>query len=301
MKELCPKCEVAYSNAAQDASKQQQQAEAAITNGAKVIVLDPVDSTAASAIANRAAAQNIPVVAYDRLVKDADIDYYISFNNEEVGKLQGNALLKKLQDDGTVDKGQIVMINGSPTDNNAADFKKGALSVLQGKVKIGKEYDTPEWSADQAQREMEQAITAIGKANIVGVYAANDGTAGGAIAAMTSAGFNPIPPTTGQDAEIAGLQRIVAGTQYMTVYKPIKPEAEDAAILAYALLTGKAPSGVKLTTVNNGKKDVKSVILTPIAVTQQNLKDTVIKDGFHKASEICTEQYAAACQKLGIS
>ena len=189
-KELCADCEIIYSNADQDAAKQQQQAEAAITKGAKVLVLDPVDAASAGAIVNRAKQSQIPVISYDRLITDADIDYYISFDNEQVGKLQGESLVKKLTDDGA--KGSLIMINGAPTDNNAKLFKEGAHSVIDtSDYKVAKEYDTPDWSPDKAQQEMEQAITAVGKDGFVGVYAANDGTAGGAIAAMKGNGIDP--------------------------------------------------------------------------------------------------------------
>jgi D-xylose transport system substrate-binding protein len=296
-KELCPSCEILYSNADQDASKQQQQAEAALTKGAKVLVLDPVDGKSAANIAAKAQQQGVKVVSYDRLTQ-GPIDAYISFDNERVGKLQGEGLLEALGNKAS--GGQIVMINGDPTDNNATLFKKGAHSALDGKVTIGKEYDTPEWSPDNAQREMEQAITALGKDKIVGVYAANDGTAGGAIAALKGAGVSPLPPVTGQDAELAGIQRILAGEQALTVYKPIKPEAEMAAQLAYDLLQGMPPSGTT-TTVKNDTKDVPSVILDPIVVTKENVKDTVIKDEYWTVDEVCTGQYAKACASAGLS
>jgi D-xylose transport system substrate-binding protein len=301
MKELCPDCDILYSNADQDAAKQQQQAEAAITKGAEVLVLDPVDAASAGAIVNRAKQSQIPVISYDRLITDADIDYYISFDNETVGKLQAESLTKKLEEDGK--KGSIVMINGAPTDNNASLFKKGAHSVIDNSgFKVAKEYDTPDWSPDKAQQEMEQAITALGKDGFVGVYAANDGTAGGAIAAMKSAGIDPKSrPTTGQDAELAGIQRIVAGEQYMTVYKAYKPEAETAAELAYALLQGEEPaSGLVNEKIDNGQEKVPSVILDPVAVTVDNINDTVIKDGLWTAADICTGKYAAACEEAGI-
>jgi D-xylose transport system substrate-binding protein len=298
VKALCSSCQLIYSNADQDASKQQQQAEAAITNGAKVLVLDPVDSASAGAIVTRAAQSKIPVISYDRLITGAAVDYYISFDNQQVGKLQATTLVKKLGN-----KGTIFMINGAPTDNNAKLFKQGAHSVLdKSGVKIGKEYDTPDWSPDKAQTEAQQAITALGKNGFQGVYAANDGTAGGAIAAMKGAGVTPsTKPTTGQDAELAGIQRIVAGDQYMTVYKAYKPEAEDAATLAVALVQGKqAPAGLVTTKTNNGKTDVPSIILTPVAVTQSNIKDTVVKDGLYTVNQICTSAYKAACTKIGL-
>jgi len=299
VKELCSDCDIIYSNADQDASKQQQQAEAAITKGAKVLVLDPVDAASAGAIVTRAKQSDIPVISYDRLITDSDIDYYISFDNEQVGKLQGDSLVKKLKDDGK--SGSIVMINGAPTDNNATLFKKGAHSVIDSSgFKVAKEYDTPDWSPDKAQQEMEQAITAIGKDGFVGVYAANDGTAGGAIAAMKGNGVDPKKiPTTGQDAELAAIQRILIGEQYMTVYKAIKPEAEQAAELAVQLAKGETPAAPK-DKVNNGTKDVPSILLTPVAVTKDNVNDTIVKDGFWSVDEICTAKYASACKQAGI-
>ncbi len=299
MTELCADCEIIYSNADQDAAKQQQQAEAAITQGAKVLVLDPVDAASAGAVVQRAKQSQIPVISYDRLITDADIDYYISFDNEKVGQLQGESLVSKLEEDGA--KGDIIMINGAPTDNNATLFKKGAHSVIDDSgFKVAKEYDTPDWSPDKAQQEMDQAITAVGKDGFVGVYAANDGTAGGAIAAMKGQGVDPTKiPVTGQDAELAAIQRILVGEQYMTVYKAIKPEAEAAAELAVALAKGEEPEQPS-DSVPNGMKDVPSILLEPIAVTKDNINDTIVKDEFWSVDEICTGKYAAACKEAGI-
>jgi D-xylose transport system substrate-binding protein len=303
VKALCPDCSIIYSNADQDASKQQQQAEAALTKGANVLVLDPVDSASAAGIAQRAKQSNVPVISYDRLILNAPVDYYISFDNNKVGELQATSLVDKLKDLGKT-SGKLVQINGAPTDNNAKLFKEGATGVLsKSSYKVAKNYDTPDWSPDKAQTEMEQAITAVGKNGFVGVYAANDGTAGGAIAAMKSAGIDPKKiPITGQDAELAAIQRILDGEQYMTVYKAIKPEAEAAAELAVALAQGKdAPANLVNGKTDNGSAQVPSVLLTPVAVTKDNVKDTIIKDGFWKASEICTSEYAKACTAAGIS
>ncbi|MBA3468487.1 MAG: sugar ABC transporter substrate-binding protein [Herpetosiphonaceae bacterium] len=303
MKQLCPTCEVIYNNANADASLQLQQAEAALTNGVQVMVLDPVDSAAAAIIADKAKAQGVPVISYDRLILNSDgVSYYISFDNEQVGKLQAQSLVDELARLGKTNP-QIVMINGSPTDNNAALFKKGAHSIFDplvaaGKLTIVKEYDTPGWSPDEAQNEMQQALTAMGN-KVDGVYAANDGTGGGAIAAMKSAGLNPLPPITGQDAELAAVQRIIVGEQYMTVYKAIKPEAEAAAEIAYALLT-KTPVNNASSKVANGKLDVPSVLLTPLAVTSANIGDTIVKDAFWSLEQICTGDFAAACATVGL-
>jgi D-xylose transport system substrate-binding protein len=306
MKELCPSCEIIYSNANQDATVQLSQAEAALTNGAQVLVLDPVDSAAAATIADKAKAQNVPVIAYDRLVLNSSgVNYYISFDNEEVGKLQAQSLVDELNKM-DIKNPSIVMINGSPTDNNAGLFKKGAHSVFDplvtaGNLTIAKEYDTPDWSPDQAQTEMQQALTALGN-KVDGVYAANDGTASGAIAAMKAAALKPLPPVTGQDAELAGIQRILTGEQFMTVYKAIQPEAEAAAQLAFDLFTdAKVPASMTGgKTVNNGKMDVPSVLLVPVAVTKDNIKDTVVKDNFWSIQKICTTTYADACKAAGL-
>src|SRR6476661_3706507 len=197
VKELCSGCQSVYSNADQDASKQQQQAEAALTQGVKVMVLDPVDGAAAAAIVNQANAKNVPVISYDRLLLNSKPDYYVEFDSPSVGKIRGQALVDKLKADGK--KGGIVMINGAPTDNNAKLFKQGAHSVIdKSGYKVLKEYDTPDWTPAKAQSEMDQAISALGKNGFVGVYAANDGTAGGAIASMKGAGIDPSTrPTTG--------------------------------------------------------------------------------------------------------
>ena len=302
VKALAPDAEILYSNANQDAAEQQSQADAALTNGANVLVLDPVDSASAASIVKKAALQKVPVISYDRLILNSDVNYYVSFDNEQVGKLQGTALLDKLTKSGDAGK-TIVMINGAPTDNNAKLFKAGAHSILDGKVKIGAEYDTPDWSPDKAQTEMDQAITKLGKAGFVGVLCANDGTAGGAIASMKGAGIDPkTKPTTGQDAELAGIQRILLGEQYMTVYKAIKLEAEAAAELAVSLGKGQAaPSTMQLSKVNNGTKDVPSVLLTPVAVFKDNIKTTVVADGFWTVKQILnTPALVAAGNLVGL-
>jgi D-xylose transport system substrate-binding protein len=296
VKELCSGCEIVYSNADQDASKQQQQAEAALTQGVKVMVLDPVDGAAAATIVNQANQKGVPVISYDRLLLNSKPDYYVEFNSPSVGKIQGQSLTDKLGG-----KGTIIMINGAPTDNNAKLFKEGAHSVIdKSGIKVAKEYDTPDWSPDKAQSEMEQAITAVGKGKFQGVYAANDGTAGGAIAAMKSAGIDPkTVPVTGQDAELAAIQRILAGEQYMTVYKPIKPLADKAAEWAVLLVQGKKPTDATATE-NNGKSDVPTIKLDVVPVTKDKVKDTVIADGFWKASDVCTGAYKSACADAGI-
>ena len=288
VKELCSDCKLLYSNATQDAAKQQNQADAALTQGADVLVVDAVDAGSAGAIVEKAKAQDVPVVSYDRLITNSDVDYYVSFENVDVGKLQGETLIKGLKDQNKP-TGPVVMIAGDPADNNAKLFKQGANEALKaGNVKIAKSYDTPGWDASKAENEMQQAITSLGNNGFAGVLGANDDMAGGAIAAMKSAGINPdTRPSTGQDATVAGLQRILTGEQFMTVWKAIKPEAGAAAQIAVALAKGDdVPSDLINQQVDNGQKKVPSVILTPVAILKNNV-DEVIKGGDVKAADLC--------------
>ncbi|MFD5792690.1 sugar ABC transporter substrate-binding protein [Streptomyces diastatochromogenes] len=292
------KADFQYNNARQDANLQAQQVDTMITNKVDVLILDAVDAKAIQNSVQKAVDAGIKVVAYDRLA-EGPISAYTSFDNEEVGKTQGTALLKALGSKATKSS-KIVMVNGSVTDPNAAQFKKGAHSVLDGKVTIAKEYDTKEWSPDNANSEMESAISAVGKGKIAGVYSANDGMAGGIITALKAAGLSV--PVTGQDAELAGVQRIVTGDQYMSVYKPYAPEADAAAEMAVALAQGKSLDTVAKDKVSSGSaKDVPSVLVPVTALTKDNIKDTVIKDGVYTAAEICTGKYKSACDKLGIN
>src|SRR4051812_14218133 len=209
--QLCPDCEVVYSNADQDAGKQLQQAEAAITKQVDVMVLDAVDVKAAASIVAKAKQAQIPVISYGRLVADADLDYYVSIDPFKVGQQQAQSLVEAL---GGGSGKRVVMINGSPTDSNSAPYKNGAHDVLEkAGVKIVKEFDTPDWSPDKAQQEMDQAITAVGADGFDAVYVANDGMAGGAIAALKGAKIDPkTHPVTGQDAELEGVQRILSAS-----------------------------------------------------------------------------------------
>jgi D-xylose transport system substrate-binding protein len=302
VKSVCPTCSVIYENANQDASEQQSQADSVLARGIDAMVLDPVDATSASTIVAKANAQHVPVISYDRLVSGGDLAAYISFDNVRVGRLQATTLQKKLAQDGSP-KGPIVMLNGDPTDNNAHLFKQGASSVFsRDGVKIAKSYDTQGYTPANAQNEVQQAITALGNNGFAGVYDANDGIASGAITAMKDAGINPASrPTTGQDAELDGIQRILAGQQYMTVYKAVKNEAIDAAKLAVALAKGRPlPANLVNQHTKSGKTSVPSVILTPVAVTKKNVASTVIKDGYWTPAQICTSAFASACKAAGI-
>ncbi|WP_420000579.1 substrate-binding domain-containing protein [Streptomyces boninensis] len=295
------KAKLLYSNAKQDANLQRQQAETMITKKVDALIVDAVDSKAIATTVKKADDAGIPVVAYDRLA-EGPIKAYTSFDNETVGKAQGTALLKALG--GKAKDGKIVMMNGSATDPNAAQFKKGALSVLEGKVDIGRRYDTKDWKPVNAKSNMDGAITALGKKNIVGVYSANDTMAGAIIQSMKNAGFDkPLPPVTGQDAELAGVQRVVAGEQYMSVYKSYKQEAEVAGSMAVALAQGKKLDGIAKTKVDSPTaKGVPSVLVPVVPLTKsvESINDTVIKDKLWSVSEICTPKFKAACDKLGL-
>jgi D-xylose transport system substrate-binding protein len=296
--ELCgDECEVLYFNADQDETKQQEQVASALTQGADVLVLDPVNGAGAGGMVADAQAEDIPVIAYDRFIEG--VDYYMSFDNNTVGQMQGEALVEAMGD-----TGDILMLNGAPSDPNAAQFKAGAHSVIDASgLTIVDEYDNPDWSPENAQSYVTDQITAIGAENIDGVYAANDGQAGGVVAALLGAGVaaEDLPPITGQDAELAAVQRIVAGEQTVTIYKPIPIEAETAAEVAVNLALGEEVPTTSETGVEQSDfEGVTSYIFDPIAVTQDNVADTVIADGFYSAEDICTDAYADACEAAGI-
>ena len=303
VKKLCPDCEILYYNADQDVPTQQQQVETAITEEADVMVLDPVDSASAGGLASQAKSAGIPVVSYDRLILNADLDYYVAFDSATVGEQQGESLSQKLDEEGSP-QGPIVMINGDPQDNNAKLFNQGATSVFdKDGVEIAREFDTPDWLPENAQREMDQAITALGEDGFEAVYAANDGTAGGAIAALKGAGIDPASkPVTGQDAELAAVQRIIAGEQYMTVYKPYKTLAENAAAIAVPLATGEeVPQDLINAEYDNGTEQVPTNQIDTIPVsTPKEIEDSIIADDLWSVDEICTQQYAQACKQAGI-
>jgi D-xylose transport system substrate-binding protein len=292
---ICPGCTPLYNNANADATKQQQQFNAAIAQGAKAIVLDPVDSTAAASLVNTAKAQGIKVIAYDRPIPSIPADYYVSFDNEAIGKTIAQSLVQKLKQ-GQIPAGAgILEVNGSPTDAAAGLIKKGIHEGLEGSgITTLAEFDTPDWTPSKAQDWVAGQITRFGN-KIVGVVAANDGTGGGAIAAFKAAGVNPVPPITGNDATLAGVQLIVAGDQYNTISKPSEIVAGAAADVAYKLLSGEDPGGkTKLF-------DTPTQLFDPKLITQQNVQSDLIAPGIVKSSDICTANYASACQKLGVS
>ncbi|MER6274352.1 sugar ABC transporter substrate-binding protein [Streptomyces sp. NPDC001797] len=297
VKSLCADCTVDYANAAGDAAKQAQQVSTMVTKGVKVIVISAQDSAAIKSSIDAAVAKGVKVVAYDRLAQ-GKVSAYVSFDNVKVGELQGQALLDALGSKATT-KSKVVMINGDDADPNAGQFKQGAHKALDGKVNIAYE-QSGLWKDTVAAQKMKAAITQLGAKNIAGVYSANDGMAGGIATTLKGAGISGIP-LTGQDAELAGIQRIVAGTQSSTVYKAFKPEADAAATIAVDLLQGKSISSLATTTQTSGSGDqVPSQLLTPVSVTKANIKDTVIKDGLYTVSDICTSEFAKACKAAGL-
>src|SRR6266516_3293893 len=272
---LCSNCAVDYRNAGGDAAAQVQQAASALAAGAGVLVLDPVDPKAASAIVDAAAKRKVPVIAYDRLVMNTSgLAYYVSFDNETVGALQGKSLLSAMK---TATKPTIVMINGDADDPEAKAIKKAAHAALDGKVIVATDFDAPSWNEASAQSAMAKSLVAL-QNKVDGVYAANDEVAGGVVAALKAARVKAMPPVTGEEAELA-------------------------ATLAYDLVFGVSVSeavvGGKL--VNNGERDVPAVLVQPVAVTRKSLISTVVADGLWTRSQLCTAEYAQACRAAGLS
>ncbi len=292
--------EADISNAEGDKSTQQQQAEQAITNGAKVLLLVNLDSGSGAAIAANAKSQGVKVIDYDRLTLDTDAnDYYVSFDNTKVGELQGQGLVDCV---GNKQGAQIAVLNGSPTDNNATLFKNGYDSVINPKFDSGDwkeigDQSVPDWDNQKALTIFEQMLQANNN-KVDGVLAANDGLGNAAISALKQRKL-PQVPVTGQDATLEGIQNIVNGDQCMTVYKPTKQEADAAADLAIALAKGEKPNATT-SPVDNGTKKVPSVLLTPIAITKDNIKDYLGEVDFPTKEDICVGKVAAKCTELGL-
>jgi D-xylose transport system substrate-binding protein len=305
IKKLCPTCTVLNYNAqTEDAAKQQQQAEAALAAGAKILVLCPVDGKAAKVIADMAAKKGVPVVTYERLVTGSkNVKAFVTHDAVEIGRIQATTLIAASKALGISDK-PILMVHGSVTASDAALFKKGAQDAFKAAgVKVLEEFDTPGWDPAKAQAQMDQWITKYGKDGFGAVYAANDGTAGGVIASMKAAGIDPSKhPVSGQDADQAATQRIVAGEQYMSVFRPLKQAATFAATAAWDVLNKKPLSkSVYKTTTNNGAWAVPTLINPTTAITKTNLKKVIIDGGYATAESLCTPAYAAACKAAGIT
>lgn len=289
VKEANPDAKVKYSNANQDATQQQQQFEAAVTEGVDAIVLDPVDASAVASALSKAEAKKIPVVAYDRFFEGAN--YYTSFDNKKIGNLQGQAVLDGLKAEGTdPTSGPVWMVNGDPKDPNAADFKAGAEETLKDAgVDIAESHDTLDWNPDDARKWVEGQLQSAEEEPIA-IYAANDGTAGGVLAATKKARVEPV--VTGQDAEVDGLQNILRGDQYATIYKSIPPQAEFAANAAVALAGGEKPEG------STTYKDTPTDFVEAKVVTKDSVKD-IVGDQI-KAEDICTGDVKKLCEDAGV-
>ena len=295
MEKLCPKCTVVYQNANADVALQQQQFNSVIAQGAKVIVLDPVDSAAAAGLVQLAQSQGIKVIAYDRPIPDKPADYYVSFDNEGIGKAIAESLVQHMKSAGVPEGSGVLQINGSPTDAAAGLIRDGIHKGLENSgFKTLAEFDTPDWAPPKAQEWAAGQITRFG-ADIKGVVAANDGTGGGAIAAFKAAGVDPVPPVTGNDATIAALQLIISGDQYNTISKPSEIVAAAAANVAVKLLKGETVEA-KTTLYNT-----PSELFVPAVVTSENIKAEIFDKGINKPEEICTGEYAEGCKKLGIT
>ncbi|MFJ9589506.1 sugar ABC transporter substrate-binding protein [Streptomyces acidicola] len=290
---------VDYANAEGKATTQSRQLERMVADEVDILVVDAVDAKGIASGVKRAKDAGIPVIAYDRLAQ-GPIDAYISFDNELVGQVQGRALVEKL---GTSAANKIIMMNGATTDPNAAQFKDAALSELQDGVEIAKEYDTKDWDPKYAKANMEKAVKAVGLDDIAGVYAANDGIAGAVIDVLKTSGASSIPPVTGQDAELTAVQRIVSGDQYMSVYKSYPQEANAAAEMAVAKVQGRTIEFDALTRERVDSPTTENVpaqLVSVVALTKDNIKDTVVADGIHTVKQICTSDYTAACQEIGL-
>ena len=261
---------------------QLRQAESLLTQGIDVLVVIPHNAEVAASIVEAAKREKVPVISYDRLIRNSEPDLYISFDNEKVGEMQAKYLLERAP------KGNYVLIGGAPTDNNAKMFRQGQMRVLQpaidkGDVKIVADQWARDWLADEALKHTENALTQADN-EVAAIVASNDATAGGAIQALNSQGLSGKVFISGQDADLAALQRIVAGTQTMTVYKPVSQLAAKAAEAAVAL--GKNEKMPTARIVNNGKIDVPSILLEPITVDKNNLAETVLKDGYQKSEDV---------------
>lgn len=294
MGDLCSDCTLIYQNGNADVALQQQQFNSVIAQGASVVVLDPVDSAAAAALVEIARAQDVRVIAYDRPIPDSPADFYVSFDNEGIGYAIAQSLVEHLQAQGVPEGSGVLQINGSPTDAAAGLIRDGIDRALDASPYATlSEFDTPDWAPPRAQEWAAGQITRFGD-DIVGVVAANDGTAGGAIAAMRAAGVDPVPPITGNDATIAALQLIISGDQYNTISKPSEIVAAAAAEVAVQLLNGETPEAT--TTLYN----TPSQLFVPAVVTRENIKAEIFDTGIQSAAEICTAEYADACGELGI-
>jgi D-xylose transport system substrate-binding protein len=290
-------------NAQGDKTQFQTIADQMITGGATVLLIVNLDSGTGKAVIDKAKAQGVGVIDYDRLTLNGGASYYVSFDNVAVGKLQGEGLVKCLAEK-NVKNPVVAELNGSPTDNNATLFKQGYDSVLQPKYDSkdytkGPDQSVPDWNNTTGGTMFEQMLTQTNN-KIDGVLAANDGLGNAAITVLKRNGLNGKVPVTGQDATVQGLQNILVGDQCMTVYKAVKQEADAAAALAISLAKGETTSTGQTVKDPESGKEVPSKLLTPQSITKDTVK-AVVADGFVTKDELCTAAYAAACTAAGIA
>jgi D-xylose transport system substrate-binding protein len=284
------------SNAQGDPATQRSQAEQAVTEGAKVILLTNLDSGSGAAIIGAAKAQGVTMIDYDRLTLKGDADYYVSGDATEAGRLQGQGLVDALDKAGAKSPA-IAMLHGAPTDSFATDLQKGYKEVLKpkldsGEYKLAAEQAVPNWDGQQALTIFEQMLQKSGN-QIDGVVAANDTLANAVISALQARHLDLVP-VTGLDATAGALQHILAGEQAMTVYFSIKDQATKAANLAVQIARGEKPTGVD-TSVDNGTKEVPTIFLKPVTIHKDNIADTVIADDFVSWDEVCVGKYEKYC------
>ncbi|MGW1617155.1 sugar ABC transporter substrate-binding protein [Streptomyces sp. NPDC002285] len=292
---------VLYANAEASVDKQSKQFQRMIDDKVDVILVDAVDARLIAPDVQKSRDAGIPVIAYDRLAQ-GPIDAYVSHDNELVGQVQGRAITEAFATKASSSK--VVMMNGDPSDPNTAQFKKGALDELEGEVDIVTQYDTDKWSPAAAKANMKQAIKSVGLDRIAAVYAANDGIAGAVIEALKEAGASRIPPVTGQDANLDAVQRIVAGKQYMTVYKPFLDEATYAAQMAVNKVRGRDIAFDALTrdSVDSPtQQDIPAMLVPVVSLTKRNIKRTLIADGVYTVRQICTAAYVKDCDAIGLT
>ncbi|WTD79850.1 substrate-binding domain-containing protein [Streptomyces sp. NBC_01635] len=292
---------VVYANAEGSTARQSEQLGRMVADEVDVIIVAAVDARAVAPDVEKARKADIPVIAYDRLA-EGPIDAYVSHDNELVGEVQGRAIVDALGAE--AENRKVVMMNGEPADPNTALFKDGAMTELNGNVDIAESYDTEKWLPAVAKANMKKAMKAVGADDVAAVYAANDGMAGAVIEAMEEAGVSDIPPVTGQDADLEAVQRIVAGTQHMTVYKSFLLEAGGAAEMAVARVQGRDIQFDSLTgerVDSPTQKDIPSMLVPVVALTQDNIEDTVVRDGVYDVEDICTAKYRPACASIGLT
>ena len=285
-------------NAQGDQQRQRSQGDQCLTNGAKVILVDALNSGVGASIENAAAVKKVKTIDYDRLVLDGKASYYVSFNNVAVGKLQGRGVVSGLKAKNLYSKQPVIAeLNGAPTDNNAKLFKQGYDSILNplykaGTFKKGPDQSVPDWDNQKARTIFDQMLVSTGN-KINGVAAANDGLAGAVVASLKAHKLKALP-LSGQDATPQGVQNILSGWQTMTVYKSVKAEAAAAARVAIAIIKKKPVTGINAS-INNGTRNVPSIFLKPVTITKKNYT-LLFRDGFLKRSQVCVGTYRKYCK-----